>query len=532
LRAAESVDGMSWVSSTAPALHVEAAPAGLHFPGLEHLSAPETGDFFVDRTEVTNREFKRFVDAGGYERPELWQEPFVEGDRMLAFKEAVARFVDRTDRPGPSTWEVGDFPEGHADDPVTGVSWYEAAAYAAFAGKRLPTLYHWDKVAFSWGSGDIVPHSNLGGTGLRPVASGGAFNRFGAQDLAGNAREWCANAESRAGRFIVGGGWNDPAYAFNDAYAQSPWDRTATNGFRCIKTTATSNDDPALEATIELPFRDFRAEPGVSEETFQLYLGQFRYDPAPLRAEVEERLEAESYVRERIAFDAAYGGERMTAYLFLPKHGKPPYQVVVEFPGSGAIHTRSSADLAPDRADFVPKSGRALLYPVYKSTYERGDGLRSDYPDTTNNWKDHVVMWGKDLRRSLDYVETRDDLDSGRIAYLGFSWGSAMAPNMLAIEPRIQAGVLVVAGFCFQKSLPEVDAIHYARRVRIPILMLNGRYDFFFPYETAQLPLFDMLATPPEQKKLVLQETSHSFSPTETAREALSWLDTYLGPVR
>jgi dienelactone hydrolase len=523
---------MSWVSGTAPILQIEGAPAGLHFPGIENMPPQQLGDFFIDRHEVTQREFKRFVDAGGYSRPEFWRAPFVDGGRTLPFGEAMARFVDRTGLPGPATWEVSDYPEGRDDDPVTGVSWFEAAAYAAFAGKRLPTIYHWDHVAFTWGSGNIVPASNLGGDGARPVASGAARNRFGTEDLGGNAREWCANGDSRGGRFILGGGWDDPAYAFNDAFAQSPWDRSQTNGFRCIREVATSRVDPALEATIELPFRDFRSEPRVSDETFAQYLTQFRYDATPLRAEIEERLEKEDYIRERISFDAAYGGERMTAYLFLPKHGTPPYQTVVMFPGSGAIHTRSSADVAPGRGSFAPKGGRALLLPVYKSTYERGDGLVSDYPDTSNNWKDHILMWGKDFRRSIDYVETREDLDSGRIAYLGLSWGSAMAPFMIAIEPRVKAGVLVVAGLNFQKALPEVDEVAYTMRVKVPILMLNGKYDFFFPYDTSQLPFFELLGTPQEHKKLVVQESSHAFSQAELARESLAWLDQYLGPVR
>ena len=150
-------EGMAFVPADGPALRIRGAPAGVHMPGVEHLPALAVGDFFVDRNEVTNAEYKRFVDAGGYETPEHWTAPFVDGDRTLAWNEAMALFVDRTERPGPATWEVGDFPEGRGDHPVTGVSWYEAAAYAAFAGKSLPTLYHWDRVALTWASGDIVP---------------------------------------------------------------------------------------------------------------------------------------------------------------------------------------------------------------------------------------------------------------------------------------------------------------------------------------------------------------------------------------
>jgi serine/threonine protein kinase/formylglycine-generating enzyme required for sulfatase activity/dienelactone hydrolase len=523
---------MVLVSESGPQLYVGAAPAGVHMPGVEHLPPVQLGDYLIDRYEVTNRQFQEFVDAGGYELPEYWQAPFIEEGQELTWEQAVARFRDRTGRAGPATWEVGSFPEGLGDYPVSGISWFEALAYAAFAGKSLPTIYHWDRVAFTWASSEIVPFSNLAGSEVWATGGPRARNRYGAFDLGGNVREWCLNPDNRGGRFVLGGGWNDPAYAFNDAFAQSPWDRSETNGVRCIKYLETSVTDIALAGEIELPFRDFAAEPKVSEETFALYLNQFRYDPTPLNAVVEEVREEEFYTREKIVFDAAYGGESMMAYLFVPRNAEPPYQTVVYFPGSGSIHSRSSENLGLRRTDYVVKSGRAFLWPVYKSTYERGDGLVSDYPDETNNWKEHIIMWGKDLKRSIDYLETREDIDAERLAFMGVSWGAAMGPIMMAVEPRFKAGVVVVAGLNFQKALPEVDELHYLQRVRIPVLMLNGKYDFFFPYETSQVPYFELLGTKPEEKKLVVHEAGHSFPRTERARETLEWLDRYLGEVR
>jgi len=523
---------MVLVSGTGQQLYIGAAPAGIHLPGVEHLDPRELGDYLMDRYEVSNRAFQKFVDAGGYEDPKYWKEPFQDGDRILDRKEAVARFRDRTDRTGPASWEVGSFPVGKGDYPVSGISWYEAMAYAAFAGKSLPTIYHWDKVALTWASSEIVPFSNLAGAEVQPTGGTRARNRYGAHDLGGNVREWCANPDNSSRRFILGGGWDDPAYAFNDAYAQSPWDRSETNGVRCIKYIATSVRDETLAHEIELPFRDFANEPRVSDETFELFLNQYRYDPTPLNAVVEGTLEEEFYTREKIVFDAAYGGESMAAYLFLPKNSEPPYQTVVYFPGSGSIHQRSSEDLSLRRSDYIPKSGRAFLFPIYKSTYERGDGLVSDYPDETNHWKEHVIMWGKDLKRSIDYLETREDIDTDRLAFMGVSWGAAMGPILMAVEPRLKVGVVIVAGLTFQKSLPEVDQIHYLHRVNIPVLMLNGKYDFFFPYDTSQLPYFELMKTPAEDKRIVVQEASHSFPRTEAARETLEWLDKYLGPVR
>lgn len=528
----EIPDGMVLVPAESNQYEATGAPAGVHMPGLEHLPVLEIGDFLMDRYEVTNREYKQFVNAGGYRDSRYWKQPFTREGEELSWDEALALFVDRTGRPGPATWEVGDYPDVEADYPVRGVSWYEAAAYAEFAGKSLPTVYHFDRVAFLWASPEIVPLANIdGATGPLPVGRSRSMNRFGVFDLAGNVREWTLNRTSRLGhRFILGGGWNDPAYAFNDAYAQGPFDRSETNGFRCIRYLDLAEDNRlALQEQVELPFRDFLNEEPASDETFAFFLSQYRYDREPVDASVVERVEEEDWVREKVVFDAPYGGEEMAAYVFLPTSGSPPYQAVLFFPGSGAIHTRSSENISPWSG--ILKGGRAFVYPVYKSTFERGDDLHSDYPTETTFWKDHVIMWVKDASRTIDYLETREDVDARKIAYLGASWGGAMGAIVPAVETRIQASVLYVAGLLFQRALREADQIHFLPRVRSPVLMLNGKYDFFFPYETSQRPFFELLGTPQADKRMIVYEGGHSVPPTETIKETLAWLDRYLGPV-
>jgi cephalosporin-C deacetylase-like acetyl esterase len=177
------------------------------------------------------------------------------------------------------------------------------------------------------------------------------------------------------------------------------------------------------------------------------------------------------------------------------------------------------------------KSGRAFIYPIYKSTYEREDDLKSDYATKTNFWKEHVIMWAKDLSRSIDYLETRDDIAADNLAYYGVSWGAAMGGIMLAVETRIKASVLYVAGLEFRQSLPEVDPVNFLPRIKSPVLMLNGKYDFFFPYETSQLPFYTLLGTPKENKQIFVYEGGHSVPTTQLIKEMLAWLDRYLGPV-
>ena len=122
----------------------------------------------------------------------------------------------------------------------------------------------------------------------------------------------------------------------------------------------------------------------------------------------------------------------MLLTLYLPRRTAPPYQTVVYFPPGNGMHKAKSDEVDARWADFVLKSGRAFAFPVYAGTYERSDALASDKPDSTIFWRDHVIMWGKDLRRAMDYLETRTDIDTARFAFYGLSFGGRVGAQMLA----------------------------------------------------------------------------------------------------
>jgi len=519
-------------------------------PGRKVEGLGDLPDFFLDKCEVTNRRFKEFVDADGYRNPKYWKQEFIREGRALAWEDAMTHFRDSTGRPGPSPWVAGDYPEGRDDYPVSGVSWYEAAAYAEFAGKSLPTKHHWTLAAgirmYQYNLGSfptmIYSFSNFRGEGPAPVGSHKGMNAFGAVDMAGNVREWCWN-QSQDGRFIRGGAWDDAVYMYRYESQQPPWDRSPRNGFRCALYLDRDKIPPAAfePKGLENP-PDYRNARPVSDSSFEIYKAQFEYDRKDLKPVVEERDESsKDWIREKVTFDAAYGSERVIAHLYLPRKAGGPYQSVIYFPGAAAIGGKPSGQGLVEEfsfcLDYFVKNGRAVVYPIYKGTYERTGDLNEEkvwpteeYRHTYTEW---LVKWVKDFRRCLDYLETRPDFDHQRTAYFGFSWGGHLGMIIPAVEPRINANILYLGGFyATSAALPEAHAVNYISRVRTPTLMLNGKYDIGFPLETNVRPAFKLLGTPEKDKKLVVYDSDHYVPKKELIKESLDWLDRYFGPVK
>jgi dienelactone hydrolase len=163
--------------------------------------------------------------------------------------------------------------------------------------------------------------------------------------------------------------------------------------------------------------------------------------------------------------------------------------------------------------------------------YERDDSAFSitmSVGDTSIYYRDLMVQWIKDLRRTVDFIETRRDLRADRIGYFGLSWGGETAPIALSMEPRIKAAALFSAGYAAAPNRAEVAKLNYAPRVHTPTLMMNGKYDTMFPYQTSQLAFYNQLGTAPSDKHMVLSETGHILPMDTVAHETLKWFDHYL----
>ncbi|MBN2408677.1 MAG: protein kinase, partial [Candidatus Aminicenantes bacterium] len=249
----------------------------------------EIGDFFIDKFEVTNKQYKEFVDAGGYRKRDYWKHKFIRDDKELTWEDAMAGFVDQTGRPGPSTWQAGEYQKGREDYPVNGVSWHEAAAYAEFAEKSLPTVDHWYtatgmNVFTRLVMHSLLPMSNFVDEGPAAVGSHAGMVVSGAYDMAGNVREWCWN-ESPKGCTIRGGAWNDVSYMFMAVTQAPPFDRSSRNGFRCVRYIEPEKIPASVFEPTKLDEgRDFYQEKPVSDEIFKVYKEQFAYDPHDLKA--------------------------------------------------------------------------------------------------------------------------------------------------------------------------------------------------------------------------------------------------------
>ena len=194
------------------------------------------GAYYMDIYEVTNMQYKEFVDATG-SRP-------------------------------PVHWGGGEISAGRENDPVTHVNWYDAGRYCLWKGKRLPTEAEWEKGArgtdgrdYPWGNDFDPMKANTGDTGIGDLAPVGRFEAgkspYGIHDMSGNVWEWTADwykpypgstymSKDYGEKYKVlrGSSWGGVGhYAFSYFYRTSyrlyinPEGNYPDAGFRCIKDT-------------------------------------------------------------------------------------------------------------------------------------------------------------------------------------------------------------------------------------------------------------------------------------------------------
>ncbi len=221
--------------------------------------------YFINRTPVTNAQFRRFIEAGGYANPVYWQEA-IEAER---WKEKAYVDYDGKHRNQPRYWDTSRWNDDA--QPVIGVSWYEALAYSRWAGKRLPNEAEWEKAArgtdgriYPWSNTWDAKRANSKQTGIGKTSPVGQYSPqgdspYGVADMIGNVEEWCSTRWEQdypytpddgredlsggddVGRVIRGGNWNDEEMKWLRCAARfrySPWCWLPSRGFRCCCATS------------------------------------------------------------------------------------------------------------------------------------------------------------------------------------------------------------------------------------------------------------------------------------------------------
>jgi TolB-like protein/dienelactone hydrolase len=519
---------------------VPAIPAAIPSFGDDPIDVPV---FFIDRYEVRNRDFKEFIDAGAYAEADHWRDlPFGKGGD---WRSAVTAFVDLTGRPGPSTWRAGTYPDGTADHPVTGVSWFEAMAYCRFRGKELPTAYHWYRAAGGiveyWESVSpaIVHGSNIGGRELAPVGRFGSIGPHGTYDMAGNAREWLWT-EGSLGRWVAGGAFNDPPYLYLEPGHAPPTDRSAGSGFRCMRTAQPGPANEDLRRPVVAESVDYAAMEPIGDTAYAVLAQQLDYRATPFTPRFEQATSSNpAWTVERVTLPTGYDDTSFAVQLFLPTDRRSPPGVIFYFPHAGDLVgpvTTGGFDPAAGSIplDFLLKSGWALAVVAFDRAFERqwsAERRRSmSSGDRTRLQQRH---WRVELGRTIDYLATREDIDARKLGVFAISFGAGAMLPMLAVENRIGAAVLYGGGTFLHSGLPATEQVYnYLPRVTQPVLMLNGRWDIVGPLESQQR-LFELLGSPADAKKHVVYEAGHGHLPRfQVEKETLDWFERHLGTAR
>jgi dienelactone hydrolase len=311
-------------------------------------------------------------------------------------------------------------------------------------------------------------------------------------------------------------------------FSLSPLDRQAGNGLRL----ALIRDEPAAIAAARVPvssriLRDITAAGQVSDEVFDAYRINFEYDRTPLNAIRSEPLGSDRLMtHELVEIDAAYSSPRLPIHLYLPTAASPPYQVVLYWPAGVAYDLERYEDFK-FQFDFLLKSGRAVAFPIYYGTFGRRETGAAIESTGTAALRDATIRAVKDLRRAVDYLATRPDINTEKFAFFGHSRGAGIGHIVLAVEPRFRASVLYTPSIG-SGSPADIDPASYLKRIRTPVLMISGEHDPFVPLEEARAA-FKLIGTAPGDKHMIVAPGGH-FAPYDLlVHESLAWYDQKLG---
>jgi eukaryotic-like serine/threonine-protein kinase len=511
---------------------------------LFDLPSVKLNDFYIEKYEVSNEDYKEFISAGGYSKREFWKHPFINDGKEISWNDAMKIFVDRSKLPGPRNWLNQEYPDGKGNYPVTDITWYEADAYAQFRDKSLPTVYQWEKaarngvpnyqgIAMPWGIVYALDktddRANFNGKGTMPVENYEfGMSAYGCYNMAGNVKEWCLN-KSNNGYSLTGGSYEDPYYVYGDFGSFPGFFSSSALGFRCVKNIISVENDPS-NIFINKDYQVSSYKP-VGNSEYTRLLSYYKYDTKPLNSRVLSKEEKEFWIEEKIEFDCPLG-DRITGFLFLPKNAEEPYQCIFWDPHSAVYFMGSPADWAAEILfSGNIKSGRALFVLLPKGSSGRKWEYGENMPDDSSVlYRDRILHWVTECRVGLDYLSTRKDIDMSKLAWLPTSHttNGLITP---AVDNRFHSIILVACGIFSnsKKALPEVNPINFVSHYNVPTYLLYGKYDEVMPYNLLVLPFYKLLTN---LKEMQLVNSGH-IPPIEIRVPIINkWLDESLEPVK
>ncbi|MFZ9004152.1 MAG: alpha/beta hydrolase family protein [Robiginitalea sp.] len=271
----------------------------------------------------------------------------------------------------------------------------------------------------------------------------------------------------------------------------------------------------------------------IGIEAFQVMSKFFSYDKnIPLESIIVEQREESEYIREKIVFRGV-DDSQVPGYLALPKEGAAPYPCILLLHGlTGSKEIWWNVDRSPGNlvekllvSGFAVLSldakyhGERIAFNNYESpsifVFQKGWDIRSNYM---------TVQSVREYRRAIDYLETRIEIDTGRLGMIGYSMGGFMTFSLTAVDPRVKVSVACVTPNIEEPYSPKA-AYHFAPYINNrPFLMLMGKDDPFYTVEEAQ-QLHNFIDS--DVKEITFYNSGHRL-PDEWIERATEWMEKYL----
>ena len=504
----------------------------MNFPGIFLGSDNSLPAYGVSKTEVSNQQYRKFIEDGGYETPEFWDFPVNINGIEHSFDNSIRLFTDKFGKYGPKNWIYGEFNKGEENFPVRGISWFEARAYAKYKGLSLPNVFQWlDAAQLSGFTPKLPDISGSNYNSNKPKEVNFKGNSKMLPNIAGNVREWTINSHGTDRKAILGGSYETDEYTFNSFNSLSPFNRSLQNGLRLVINflDGNINNDIFVVKHIE---RNFNNDKNISDEVFEVYKSQFDYPNVALKVDVNEiESSNKDYQIEKFEMPAPYkSDEKLHGFIISSVKFQKMSKPIIEFPSAVAIFSNElNINISwINKRKYLLDEGYSIIIPVYYNTWDREKTIRDWWPNETEEYKNTIIKIGKDFKRVIDFLETKENLDIKSLSYYGYSWGSVTSNILLAIDDRVKSAALCVGGLMLQKSRKEIEAHLYLRRIKIPILHIVGKLDGIFEYEDSFLPWNKLIGTPKKDKlNIVLDNAGHGLPKDVIIENHLEFLKKY-----